>query len=38
MVVLRGTRIEREPLTTAVGKTRQVDMSLYHDVASVFFA
>jgi 6-phosphofructokinase 1 len=38
MVVLRGTKIIREPLQTAVGKTRPVDMELYHGVAEQFFA
>jgi 6-phosphofructokinase 1 len=38
MVVLRGTMIEREPLSTAVGKSRPVDMDLFHGVAEQFFA
>ena len=38
MVVLRGTEIVPAPLELAVGKTRPVDMTLYHDVAEVFFA
>ena len=37
MVVLRATKIQRAPLTEAVGKTRTLDMSLYEDVAEVFF-
>lgn len=37
MVVLRATKIARAPLTDAVGKTRTLDMALYHDVAEVFF-
>ena len=37
MVVLRSTVISRAPLTTAVGKTRTVDMNLYEGVAEVFF-
>ena len=37
MVVLRSTVITRAPLTTAVGKTRTVDMNLYEGVAKVFF-
>jgi 6-phosphofructokinase 1 len=38
MVVLRAGAIERTPLTVAVGRTRGVDLSLYHDVAEIFFA
>jgi 6-phosphofructokinase 1 len=38
MVVLRGGEIELEPLSTAVGRTRPVDMSLFRDVAEQFFA
>ena len=30
--------IERAPLTVAVGRTRGVDLALYHDVAEIFFA
>ena len=37
MVVLRSTRITRAPMQEAVGGTRQVDMNLYQEVASVFF-
>lgn len=38
MVVLRGTDIVPAPLELAVGKTRPLDMDLYHNVAKVFFA
>ena len=38
MVVLRGTEIVPESLEVAVGRTRPLDMNLYHDVAEVFFA
>jgi len=38
MTVLRGEQIEYEDLTVAVGKTRTVDISLFDDVASYFFA
>ncbi|MEX2627626.1 MAG: hypothetical protein WD225_12135 [Ilumatobacteraceae bacterium] len=38
MVVARGPDIALAPLTEAVGRTRFVDMHLYDDVASVFFA
>lgn len=38
MVVSRGTEIIRAPLAEAVGRTRAVDISLYRDVAEVFFA
>jgi ATP-dependent phosphofructokinase / diphosphate-dependent phosphofructokinase len=37
MVTLRGTQIGRAPLTETVGRTRHVDMDLYHEVAEVFF-
>lgn len=37
MVALRGAEITTTPLTDTVGKTRPVDMHLYHEVASVFF-
>ncbi len=37
MVVLRSTKIMRAPMREAVGGTRQVDMTLYQEVASVFF-
>jgi phosphofructokinase-like protein len=38
MVVARGTDIVPVPLTLALGQTRGVDMTLFHDVAEVFFA
>ncbi|MFZ9017709.1 MAG: 6-phosphofructokinase, partial [Ilumatobacteraceae bacterium] len=38
MVALRGERIVRVPLTEVVGRTRPVDISLFDDVAQVFFA
>jgi ATP-dependent phosphofructokinase / diphosphate-dependent phosphofructokinase len=38
MTVVRGTRIELEDLTVAVGKTRTVDRDLFDGVASHFFA
>ena len=31
-------RLGTGPLTVAVGRTRGVDLSLYHDVAEIFFA
>lgn len=37
MVVLRSTRIERAPLREALRQTRQLDLTLYDEVASVFF-
>ena len=37
MVVLRGTDIGRAPLLEALGRTRTVDLSLYEDVAEIFF-
>jgi hypothetical protein len=37
MVVFREQRIERAPLSVAVGRTRTVDLSMYHDVAEIFF-
>ena len=37
MVVYRESHIERAPLTVCVGKTRYLDMELYHDVAEIFF-
>lgn len=37
MVVLRSTKIQRAPLSEAVGRTRTLDMGLYADVAEVFF-
>lgn len=38
MVALRGDRITRTPLTEVVGRTRPVDLSLFDDVAQIFFA
>lgn len=38
MVALRADRIVRTPLADAVGRTRQVDISLFEDVAQIFFA
>jgi 6-phosphofructokinase 1 len=38
MVVARGTEIVPAPLELAVGKTKPLDMSLYLDVAEIFFA
>jgi ATP-dependent phosphofructokinase / diphosphate-dependent phosphofructokinase len=38
MTVLRGDHIVLEDLSIAVGKTRPVDVQLYHDVAEPFFA
>ena len=38
MVVARGPDIVSAPLELAVGKTRPVEMSLFRDVAEVFFA
>ena len=37
MVGVRKEQIVRVPLANVVGKTRQVDLSLYDDVATVFF-
>ena len=37
MVGVRNEDIIRVPLSQVVGKTRQVDLSLYDDVANVFF-
>jgi ATP-dependent phosphofructokinase / diphosphate-dependent phosphofructokinase len=37
MTAIRGDRVELSPLEHTVGKTRTVDLSLYEDVASVFF-
>jgi 6-phosphofructokinase 1 len=37
MTAIRGDRMIRVPLSEGAGKTRSVDMSLYRDVASVFF-
>ncbi len=38
MVVARGTEICMAPLGEAVGKTRSVDLTLYKDVADIFFS
>jgi 6-phosphofructokinase 1 len=38
MVVLDAGSIRLEPLATAVGRTRPVDMDLFHSVAEQFFA
>ena len=38
MVVLKAESSSVSPLTVAVGRTRGVDLSLYHDVAAIFFA
>jgi phosphofructokinase-like protein len=38
MVVAQGPAIRLAPLSVAVDRTRTVDMSLYEDVAQVFFA
>jgi ATP-dependent phosphofructokinase / diphosphate-dependent phosphofructokinase len=37
MAVLRGTDVSMIPLDETVGKTRYVDLHLYHDVAEIFF-
>jgi ATP-dependent phosphofructokinase / diphosphate-dependent phosphofructokinase len=37
MVAVVDQMITRVPLTTCVGRTRTLDMGLYHDVAEVFF-
>jgi ATP-dependent phosphofructokinase / diphosphate-dependent phosphofructokinase len=37
MAVLRGTDVTTIPLDETVGKTRYVDLHLYHDVAEIFF-
>ena len=37
MVAVHDGEIERVPLSQVVGRTRYVDLSLYDDVASVFF-
>jgi len=37
MVALRGNELVPVPLSETVGKTRPVDMHLYHEVAEVFF-
>ena len=37
MMVLRNGEIETAPLSDMVGRTRPVDLDLYHEVAEVFF-
>ena len=37
MVVYREMRIERAPLRLALGRTRTLDLTMYHDVAEIFF-
>jgi 6-phosphofructokinase 1 len=37
MVVFRQQRILRAPMRECVGRTRTVDMAMYHDVAEIFF-
>jgi 6-phosphofructokinase 1 len=37
MVVYREMRIERAPLRLALGRTRTLDLSMYRDVAAIFF-
>ena len=37
MVALRGGEVVTAPLSETVGRTRPVDMHLYHEVAGVFF-
>ena len=37
MVVLRGDEISLAPMAMTVGKSRPVDLHLYHEVAEVFF-
>ena len=38
MVALRGDRVVHTPLVDVIGKTRPVDISLFDDVAQLFFA
>jgi ATP-dependent phosphofructokinase / diphosphate-dependent phosphofructokinase len=38
MVALRGTEVRACPLADMVGRTKPLDMSLYHGVAEVFFS
>jgi 6-phosphofructokinase 1 len=38
MVSLSGTEIVARPLADTVGRTKPLDMSLYHGVAEVFFS
>jgi hypothetical protein len=37
MVAVRNDEIVRTPLTGVIGRTRHVDLSIYDNVASVFF-
>jgi hypothetical protein len=37
MTALQGSSIVMVPLRTPVGKTRNVDLHIYDDIASVFF-
>jgi 6-phosphofructokinase 1 len=37
MVVYREQYIERVPLSVCVGRTRRLDMAMYHEVAEIFF-
>ena len=37
MVVYREMRIERAPLRLALGRTRTLDLTMYEDVAAIFF-
>jgi 6-phosphofructokinase 1 len=37
MVVYRASRIERAPMRVAMGRTRTIDLAMYHDVAEIFF-
>jgi phosphofructokinase-like protein len=37
MVVYRETRIERAPMRLTLGRTRTLDLTMYRDVASIFF-
>ena len=37
MVVYREMRIERAPMRLTLGRTRTLDLTMYRDVASVFF-
>jgi 6-phosphofructokinase 1 len=37
MVVYRAMRIERAAMRVAMGRTRTIDLGMYHDVAEIFF-
>ncbi len=37
MVVYRALRIERAAMRVAMGRTRTIDLAMYHDVAEIFF-